>query len=332
MPCVVPFQISSCLQADRTAADVTMESFFTVAITSAAPGSRVARMVVDGAQAVTCTRCLRHPNSNGTVFVRETFLLELPHGVASALAEDINAELRRRRTRSGAASPPQLRHALTVIIRQHDQKAQSINSGQAGLRATGEYVLQPHVLHGAALKSLEHALARDVVADDLKAKVVLRGIAKADGGGNDCVALRMQLQRVASWIDDTPDEVELSHSKSQRGNRSLRMGSADMRWHPIVQDGMKHASTGSDPLSGSMLGLDVMSGLVLEESFAGGVRRETVRSSVRLRNSLDFNIEVGILQLVMHTGRQSMADVCTRPTLMCELQLGSEFCQCCRLQ
>lgn len=303
-----------------------MESFFTVAITSASPGSRVARMVVDGAQAVTCTRCLRHPNSKGTVFVHENFLLELPHGIASALAEDVNAELRRRRTRSGVVSPAHLHHALTVIIRQHDQKIQSINGGQAGLRATGEYVLQPHVLREAALKSLEHSLARDVVVDDLQADVTLRGVAEADGGAGESVAMRMQLQRVASWIDDTPDAVELSQSESQRGNRSLRMGSADMRWQPIVQDGMKHSSTGTNPLSGSMLGLDVMSGLVLEESFAAGVRRETVRSSVRLRNSLDFCIEVGMLELMMCTRCHSKPDSLTRPSTLVLVTIRLQNC------
>lgn len=283
------------LQADKSAADVTKESFFTIAITSVSGRSHVAHTVVDGAQAVTCTRCLRHPNAKGTMAVQETFLLELPHGVASALANDVNAELRRRRTRSGSAPQPKLHNSLTVVIRLHDQKVQGVNDGQTGLRATGECVLESGALRGAALKSLEHALAHDVAADDLQADVSLHAVAQAGsnrGVSGETVSVRMQLQRVASWVDDAPDTVELSQSKSERGNRSLRMGGADMRWQPIVQDGMKQASTGSDALSGSMLGLDLMSGLVLEESFTAGVRRETVRSTVRLLNSLDFCIEV----------------------------------------
>lgn len=259
-------------------------------------------MVVDGAQAVTCTRCLRHPNSTGTIAVRETFLLELPHGVASALAEDVNSEMRRRRTRSGAPSPRHLCHALTVVVRLHDQKVKSINGRQTGLRATGEFVLQSQDLRKAALKSLEHSLAHDVNVDGIQADVLLWKAAQPEHDDcNESVGMRMQLQRVASWVDDTPDEVELNQSKSQRGNRSLRMGGADMRWQPIVQDGMKQASTGSDALSGSVLGLDVMSGLVLEESFAGGVRRETVRTSVRLHNLLDFDVEVGQTHLLLQS-------------------------------
>eukprot|EP00892_Ulva_mutabilis_P007576 jgi/Ulvmu1/5190/UM021_0207.1 len=283
--------------ADRSAADVTKESFFTIAITSVSAGSRVARMVVDGAQAVTCTRCLRHANANGSVAVRETFLLELPHGVASALANDVNAELRRRRTRSGSAAQPQLHNALKVVIRLHDQKLQGIKGGQAGLRATGEYVLESSALRDAALKSLETSLSREVAVDGLQANVPLHAVRQEcfdDQHTGENVSIRMQLQRVSSWVDDAPDAAELSQSKSQRGNRSLRMAGADMRWQPIVQDGMKQASTGSDALSGSMLGLDLMSGLVLEESFTAGVRRETVRSSVRLLNSLDFIIEVAV--------------------------------------
>lgn len=293
---MLPSATQSCesVQADWSAADVTKESFFTVAIASVSAGSRVARIVVDGSQAVTCTRCLRHPNAGGSLEVRETFLLELPHGVASALANDVNAELRRRRTRSGSAARLKLHNALTVVIRVHDQKAQRVNGGQDGLRATGEFVLESDVLRDAALKSLEHSLAHDIVADDLQADIALHAVAQTDSDScetGERISLRMQLQRVSSWVDDAPDAVELSQSKSQRGNRSLRMGGTDMRWQPIVQDGMKQASTGSDALSGSMMGLDVMSGLVLEESFAGGVRRETIRSSVRILNSLDFPIE-----------------------------------------
>jgi hypothetical protein len=45
-------------------------------------------------------------------------------------------------------------------------------------------------------------------------------------------------------------------------------------------------------LSGSVLGLDVGTGIVLEESFEAGVRREMIRSTVQVMNNLDFAIEV----------------------------------------
>lgn len=265
-------------------------------------------MVVDGAQAVTCTRCLRHANNNGAVSVQENFLLELPHGVASALAHDVNTELRRRRTRLGVSSQASLHHALAVVIRLHDQKVQSIDGGRTGLCATGEFILEPGALHAAALKSLEHSLVHDWLPDDIQAKVALQDMKQKDRrhmSPGQSVTIRMQLQRVASWIDDTPDEAELSLSRSQRGNRSLRMVATDSRWQPIVQDGIKQDSVRSDALSGSLLGLDVMTGLVLEESFSAGLRQETVRSSVRLRNSLDFDVEVCLQHFPAHTCYQS---------------------------
>ena len=60
----------------------------------------------------------------------------------------------------------------------------------------------------------------------------------------------------------------------------------------MVRDGAQQPATGAGGLSGSVLGLDLASGLALEESFVDGVRRETIRSTVQVVNSLDFPVEV----------------------------------------
>ena len=258
---------------------------------------------VDGAQATTCTRCLRVTGTDGEVAVNETFLLEVPHMVAAALADDTNAELRRRRLRSNKLRNLQLRSPLTLVVRMHDQKIQSASSS---LLAAGSCMMQPDWLRSAGLKAVQGSPGGDSGAHDDSSSVTVNlqpveapASQETAGKARDAsMSVRLQLQRVSYWVDDTPDSEELSLSRSQRGNRSLRIPSKDLRWQPIVQDGVQLAH-GTAALSGSMVGLDILSGVVLEESFAAGVRRETIRSTVRVVNSLDFPVQVRPLYLHM---------------------------------
>ena len=284
------------MQKDQHPDATTQEYFFTVGMGAGEDPREVSMQPVDGAQATTCTRCLRVTGAEGEVPVRETFLLEVPHMVAAALADDTNAELRRRRLRSNKLRNLQLRSPLTLVVRMHDQKIQSPSSG---LLAAGSSMMQPDWLRSAALKAVQGAASGDSGPHDDSSSVTVnlqpvKSLESRETAGkarDASMSVRLQLQRVSYWVDDSPDSEELSLSRSQRGNRSLRIPSKDLRWQPIVQDGIQLAS-GTAALSGSMVGLDILSGVVLEESFAAGVRRETIRSTVRVVNSLDFPVQV----------------------------------------
>ena len=117
------------MQKDQHPDATTQEDFLTVGMGAGEDPREVSMQPVDGAQATTCTRCLRVTGAEGEVPVRETFLLEVPHMVAAALADDTNAELRRRRLRSNKLRNLQLRSPLTLVVRMHDQKIQSPSSG-----------------------------------------------------------------------------------------------------------------------------------------------------------------------------------------------------------
>lgn len=284
------------MQKDQHPDATTQEYFFTVGMRAGDDARLVSKQPVDGSQATTCTRCLRVTGADGEVSVNETFLLEVPHMVAAALADDTNAELRRRRLRSNKLRNLQLRSPLTLAVRMHDQKIQSPSSG---LLAAGSCMMQPDWLRSAALKSIQGSARGDSGPHEGSSSVTVnllpvQSSESEEGAGkarDASMSIRLQLQRVSYWMDDSPDAEELSLSRSQRGNRSLRIPKQDLRWQPIVQDGMQLAS-GTAALSGSMVGLDILSGVVLEESFAAGVRRETIRSTVRVVNSLDFPVQV----------------------------------------
>lgn len=274
---------------------------------------------VECSQAAICTRCLRVTGADSKVSVMETFLLDVPPMVAAALAEDTNAELRRRRVRSNNLRNLQLRMPLTLAVRMHDQKTQipmherrpyctdDQNKGKrsSDLLAAGSCMMQPDWLRSAALKAVQGGSATGdggLYEESSSVTVNLNRVQLPDRqepaskARDASMSIRLQLQRVSHWVDDSPDAEELSLSRSQRGNRSLRIPNKDLRWQPVVQDGMQRAS-GAAALSGSMVGLDIQSGVVLEESFAAGVRRETIRSTVRVANTLDFPVQARTLQL-----------------------------------
>jgi hypothetical protein len=106
------------------------------------------------------------------------------------------------------------------------------------------------------------------------------------------IRLHAHLQRVALWLDDTPDAQELRAARSQRGFRSLQLACAGARWQPVVRGDGAQAAAGTGALSGNTLGLNMHSGVALEESFVGGMRRETIRSTVQVTNELDFPVQV----------------------------------------
>jgi hypothetical protein len=296
------------VQKDQHPDATTQEYFFTVGMRQ---GEDAKVMQTQHVDASTCTRCLRLTGGAQEVAVNETFLLEVPNVVATALAEDTNAELRRRRLRSNKIRDLALRNALTLAVQMHDQKisqpmsehdSPSSPTSNAGLLAAGSCIMQPDWLRGAALKSVQGSGTGDSgphedsssATVNLAPALALQSEGRASKARGASMSIRLQLQRVSHWVNDSPDAEELSLSRSQRGNRSLRIPSKDLRWQPIVQHGMQLAS-GQAAFSGSMVGLDILSGVVLEESFAAGVRRETIRSTVRVANMLDFPVQVRIL-------------------------------------
>jgi hypothetical protein len=283
------------VQKGRHSDSTTKEYYITVALTSGGSDDPESTLILDGAVSGTCTRCLRYSNTDTNIQIGETFLLEVPHGVSTALAQDTNSELRRRRLRASSSGAHTLTNGMTVVLRMHNQKA---CGSEESLLAVGTLFLEPTWLRSSAMQALKRSLALEDRGAEGFNEVSLVSCSPMDfrraqqGPRRAIIDLSVELQRVSQWTDDTPDAIELRMSKSQRGNRSLRVSGWDMRWHPIVRGGMQQAATSAGALSGSIMGLDMHTGVVLEESFAAGVRRETIRSTVRVLNNLDFALQV----------------------------------------
>jgi hypothetical protein len=257
-----------------------------------------------GAQAGISTRCLRIAANSPSTAVNETFLLELPDDLSQALAKDVTTIVACRRLHIAHKDSQRLSSGLHVRVCLHDQTA----SGPAeGIIASGTLELPPGWLCSAALSAigvLQGVPAKEEVPSELKLDKVkwdaLEGqiVAGALEPLSGDIGVQMQLQRVRMWIRDTPTAQELSTSRSQMGYRSLRLAGLDQRWVPVVRDGMQHPAAKVGSLSGSILGLDLGTGIVLEESFVAGVRRETLRSTVQVVNNLDFAVQVRLKKIV----------------------------------
>ena len=278
------------LQGEREATD--KEVCLTVQLLPAPP-SDAAAPIRDGAAAATCTRHLRVAPSSHTAAVNEAFLLEVPSATAAALAADVSAEVTARRLHVINRAAPRLTRGVYVSVLLHDQAA---TTAADGVIAHGGWQVPPEWLCAAAMTALKGgpapaaaSPASPVAAAGAPAAVAL---AAAAGAAGAAVGFDAQLQRVAPWINETPSASELRSSRSQRGFRSLRLAAPGAAWLPVVRDGAQQPATGAGGLSGSVLGLDLASGLALEESFVDGVRRETIRSTVQVVNSLDFPVEV----------------------------------------
>lgn len=270
------------------------ELYLTAHVSTTAPQEPGAA-VRDGAQASTCTRCLRITSSDPSSVVRETFLLELPEAISRALAADVTAHVTSKRLHVASTRSKTLQQDVYIGVALHDQ---TVDTPVEGIVASGWRRLDPEWMHAAALHAL-HATEPGSTDTGASESVTLTSVAgpqsspphaavPADGS----VGVSAHLQRVGVWIDSTPSAHELQTSRSQRGYRSLRLASAQANWLPVVRDGMQHPAAGTGALSGSILGLDVGSGLALEESFVAGVRRETIRSTVQVANDLDFAVQV----------------------------------------
>jgi hypothetical protein len=240
------------------------------------------------------TRCLRIGAAGGHAAVEETFLLEVPDSVARPLARDMNVELRQERLHLGKAHSAARGQGAVLTIQLHDQAAMD---AERSLVAEGQHALGTEWLRASA----KDAMGGEVGASAPPLHVALAPTA----GGSAAIAvshvrrgtlrLHAHLQRVMLWLDDKPDAAELRVGRSQRGFRSLQLACAGARWQPVVRNGVAQPSTGAGALSGSILGLNVHSGMALEESFVGGMRRETIRSTVQVANQLDFAVQVPAL-------------------------------------
>jgi hypothetical protein len=250
-------------------------------------------MPQNGAQAGIHTRCLRVSASTPSATVNETFLLEVPDDVSQALAKSVTMIVAARRLHIADKDSHRLSSGLSVRVCLHDQ---TVVDPAAGVLAAGTFELQPEWLCSAAMASV--GISQNVPEDaELQSVLKLEKLLSREGGGGvdpvgGEIGIQVQLQRVAMWISDTPTARELSMSRSQRGYRSLRLAGLEQQWVPIVRDGMQQPVAKVGALSGSVLGLDVGTGIVLEESFEAGVRREMIRSTVQVMNNLDFAIEV----------------------------------------
>jgi hypothetical protein len=268
-----------------------------------------AASIRDGAQAGTCTRCLRIPPADVSTSVNETFLLEVPEAVAQAVAADVTAEVTCRRLHVANRQERQLTQGVSVVVLLHEQTA--IDAAQ-GVLASGAWDATPEWLRRTALSTMHVApagasdsegAAQAASAVPLSCEAAGSTPGKYRGLLGATIGVRAQLQRVAAWVDDSPTAHELRTSRSQRGYRSLRLAGSSGQWQPVVRDGMQHAATGTGALSGSMLGLNIGSGVALEESFARGVRQETIRSTVQVANDCDFAIQARL---------HSCSDLCAR--------------------
>jgi hypothetical protein len=283
-----------CTQLQGQQEATTKEYYLTVHLSSSPPQDP-ASATRDGASAATCTRCLRMPTSSHSAEVNETFLLEIPDATARALAHDVTADITSRRLNVVNKQAPKLTCGTFLSLLLHDLAAPNVGGA---LLAHGNFELTPSWLFSAAQCSLRDpsATSPDVnsVRDVRLECVQPLGSSSASvfAFTSAVVGVRVQLQRVRAWIDDAPSAHEILTSRSQRGFRSLRLAAPGAEWLPVVRDGMQHTATGSSALSGGVLGLDIGSGVALEESFVRGVRQEMIRSTVQVENNLDFPVLV----------------------------------------
>lgn len=248
-----------------------------------------------GAYAATCTRCLRVDAASGSVEVDEAFLLEVPDALARKLARDLSDQIAAAQLRVSRASYS-LQHGLQIIVTLHDQGA---SDADASLLASGTWDVSAEWLrergmrcssanHAGGAESGSAASAEHVV----KLQPADTASGKAAALASAAVAAHAQLQRVSMWLPDECAPAAVQSGRSQRGYRSLRLAGLGAPWLPVVRDGMQQRATGASALSGSVMGLDIASGIALEESFAHGVRQETIRSTVQVANDLDFAVQV----------------------------------------
>lgn len=286
--------LHTCTQLQGKQEATAKEYYLSVHLSSSPPqgptsGTR------NGAFAATCTRCLRMPSSNHSADVNETFLLEIPDATARALAKDVTADITSRRLHVVNKQPPLLTSSAFLCVWLHDLAAHDMSRE---LLACGTWEVTPLWLFSAVQCSLKGPSA---TSPDVNSVHDVRLECVEPSGSfspsicaftSAVVGVRAQLQRVSAWIDDTPSAHELLTGRSQRGFRSLRLASPGAGWLPVVRDGMQPAATGSSALSGGVMGLDIGSGVALEESFVRGVRQETIRSTVQVENDLDFPVLV----------------------------------------
>lgn len=303
MPMLKLFQHYACTLPSARGEDelTTKELFLTVHLTSS-PARDPTTSLHDGAHAATCTRCLRVPHGARTAVVNETFLLELPDVVMRNLSADLTEEVTSRRLHVVNQQERKLTEGVHVAVLLHDQ---TVADAAAGALVGGSWPASPEWLRANALRSVAADPGKAAGGDDARTAertaIVLKATsASGEAGRRSNVAggrigLRAQLQRVGAWVDDTPTAHELRTSRSQRGFRSLRLVGPSGMWLPVVRDGMQHPATGTGALAGSILGLDIGSGVALEESFARGVRQETIRSTVQVVNDLDFAVQVRLI-------------------------------------
>ncbi len=289
--------VRSVLQLQGLQSPATKELFLTVHLAASSSGRNPIDAVRDGAQATTCTRCLRFAAQDATAGVNETFLLEVPDAVARALAADVTAEVTSRRLHVSNKQALQLTQGLNVTVLLHDQTA---SDAAHGIIATGSWAAGAAWLRHTALATVKGSSNDGAEAGEpgVSNSIALTRSTSTDGSVQQGiqhaqVGVCAHLQRVGAWVDDTPSAHELRTSRSQRGYRSLRLAGPNGSWLPVVRDGMQHAvAAGADALAGSILGLNIGAGVALEESFSRGVRQETIRSTVQVVNDLDFAIQV----------------------------------------
>ena len=87
--------------------------------------------------------------------------------------------------------------------------------------------------------------------------------------------------------------------RSERGRRSLRLASNNnTRWAPLRLDTSQlnvSSVSGGKASGASIIGVDLESGIAVEDSFVGGVRRDLVRSLCQVVNELDFPLQISVL-------------------------------------
>ena len=288
-------QTHSAVQLEGKDSALTQQLFLTVHLASATP-SGAGGLPPEGAYAATCTRCLRVPNGTNSIPVDEAFLLEVPDAVARALARDVSAEATAHRLHLSAQKEHALQQGVQVIVMLHDQAATEADSG---LLASGAWDVPADWLRRQGLPSAQTSQAgASEHKQHLSAghSIKLQPADAAGGRASTIVAATVgaqaQLQRVSMWLGDDPAPSATQAGGSQRGYRSLRLAGPGSPWLPVVRDGMQQRATGSSALSGSVLGLSIASGVALEESFAHGLRQETIRSTVQVANDLDFAVQV----------------------------------------